>query len=204
VNLDATGGRSSPQRSDGQSSRARLIDAVGTYANEHGSRPVRLSDLADMAGVGTATAYRHFASVDEAVNVYLSRLPEHAAGLFARRPLPTDPVDALQFWNECWVKSCHRFAATSVGLRSSEGFLARRQRGEPVVAFVCAQIEPLLRPLAKDPVALLVVWNAVSDPREVLDLRTTQRWSGRRIATFITETTVAAAGPLMSSRPRAR
>jgi AcrR family transcriptional regulator len=207
VKLDSSGGRSTPQRSDSRSTRARLVDAIGHYANEYGLRPTRLTDVAELAGVAPATAYRHFASVDEAVNVYLSQLPEHAVALFERRPPFSDPVAALQSWNECWVKSCHRFAGTSIGLRSPEGFLARRRRQEPVVSFVCAHIEPLLQPLATDPVALLAVWNAVSDPREVLDLRSTLRWSGTRVATFITEVTVAAAGvrpPLRLSRKPAR
>ncbi len=193
VSLDRAGGRSTPQRADGRSSRARLVDAVGHYAAEHGVRPARLTDVAEIAGVAPATAYRHFTSVDEAVNVYLSRLPEHAASRFARRAPAASPIAALQSWNECWVTSCQKFRATAVGLRSAEGFLARRRRHEPVVAFVCAHIEPLLAPLTRDPLALLIVWNAVSDPREVIDLRVTLRWSGARIATFITDTTVAAA-----------
>ena len=36
------------------------------------------------------------------------------------------------------------------------------------------------------------VWNAVSDPREVLDLRGTARWRSEAIARFITDTTVDA------------
>ena len=37
----------------------------------------------------------------------------------------------------------------------------------------------------------LVVWNAVSDPREVLDLQHTMKWSQERVARFITDRTLA-------------
>lgn len=194
--LDALGGRSLPRRSDGRDNRNRLIDAIGSYADLHGQRPASLTDLATFADLAAATAYRHFTSIDDVANVYLSRLPEHAVQLVARADPANTPIGRLHQWNEAWVKSCHKFARASVGLRSSEGFLARRRRGEPVVAFVCAQIEPLFAELSDDVLPLLLIWNAVSDPREVLDMRTTLHWSGARAARFITDTTMRAATSL--------
>ena len=194
--LEDLGRRSSPQRADSRDSRTRLIDAVGAFANEHQHRPIRLSDLTTLAGVSPATAYRHFTSADDAINAFLARLPERAVELFdANAKEVTGPIERLHQWNEAWVASCRSFSAVSVGLRSTEGFLARRKRGEPVVRFVCDAVEPLLRPLTKDPTALLLVWNAVSDPREVLDMAKTLRWSAARSARFITDTVTGAATP---------
>lgn len=192
--LDDLGGRSLPRRSDSRDSRSRLIDTIGAYADLHGQRPACLADLATFAQLSSATAYRHFTSIDDVANVYLSRLPDHAVRVASRATPADTPVGRLHQWNEAWVKSCQKFASASVGLRSSEGFLARRRRNDPVVMFVCAHVEPLLAELTDDVVSLLLVWNAVSDPREVLDMRTTLKWSGTRTARFITDTTVRAAG----------
>lgn len=200
--LDDCGGRSLPRRSDSRDSRTRLIDAIGAYADLHGQRPPTLTELATFAALSPATAYRHFASIDEAANVYLSRLPEHAVLLVSRHPPADTPIGRLHQWNQAWVKSCHRFARASVGLRSSEGILARRRHGEPVVTFVCVHIEPLLAELTCHVPPLLLVWNAVSDPREVLDMRATLRWSGERAARFITDTTEGAASALVQSSGR--
>ncbi len=193
--LEDLGRRSSPQRADSRDSRTRLIDAVGAFAAEHHHRPVRLTDLSTLAGVSPATAYRHFTSADDAINAFLARLPERAVELFASTKEAAGPVERLHQWNQAWVASCRTYSSVSVGLRSTEGFLARRKRGEPVVRYVCDAVEPLLRPLTNEPAALLLVWNAVSDPREVLDMAQTLRWSAARSARFITDTVVGAATP---------
>jgi hypothetical protein len=64
------------------------------------------------------------------------------------------------------------------GRRSAR--VSRRHNGNPAVLWVCEHVEPLLHDLVNDPVTVLMVWNAVSDPREVLDLHRTVRWSATR------------------------
>jgi AcrR family transcriptional regulator len=165
--------------------------AVGQWVAEHGDAPDRLADLAAWAGISVATAYRHFASIDDVVRAYVLRLPENAAERFTRADRVDLPsADRLHRWNRAWVRACLQFGTVAVHLRSPDGFLRRRADGEPAVTFVCQQVEPLLAALQADVVMLLVVWNAVSDPREVLDLHQTLGWSDERIARFITETTL--------------
>jgi AcrR family transcriptional regulator len=187
-----------PLRSDSRRTRTTLIEAIGTYVSEHGGTPDRLADLAAHSGISLATVYRHFSSVDELVQAHVVQLPERTAHLFdasnRRHGRQLDDYGRLHTWNESWVRASLEFGPTAVYLRSPMGFLSRRRSGDATVMFVCRHVEPLLQPFTDkhhDVVALLTTWNAVSDPREILDLRSTARWSAQRIASYITETTLA-------------
>jgi AcrR family transcriptional regulator len=195
MSLDKDVGRLKPLRTDSRDTRARLIAAVGEVARIGGATPTRLVDVALAAEISPATAYRHFASAEEVVTAYVFQLPELAAARFHQRDRSGDALDRFRQWNQAWVHACLAFGPSAVALRSSEGFLARRRRGEPVVSFVCGQVEPLLKAVATDVTAALVVWNAVSDPREVLDMHVTLRWSRVRIAEFVTQTTIRSVDP---------
>jgi AcrR family transcriptional regulator len=191
--LELGAGRPLAPRRDSQSTRRRLIDGIGSYAAEHGRPPVRLADVASHVGVSTATAYRHFASLDDLANAHLVRVPEDAVEHYGRTRRRTEgPADALLAWNRSWVRACLRHAATTVPLRSSAGFLRRRAEGDPLVTFVCDQVTPLLAACNLPIDTALAVWNVVSDPREVVDLRETLGWSPQRIARHITSLTLAA------------
>jgi AcrR family transcriptional regulator len=182
-------------RSDGLAVRGRLLEAIGEYVAVEGVSPSRLADVAERANVGVGTAYRHFSSIEEAVNAYLVRLPMQAVARFARGDRPNlSARDRFETWNRSWVGACIAHGPIAVRLRSSEGFLARRREQEPAVMFVCAAVEPLLNEFAgsaTDRLELLWVWNALSDPREVLDQHLTRRRSARSIAAFITAATIA-------------
>ena len=184
--------RATPARSDSRLTRDRLVEAVAGYIALHGREPMRMDDVAQHAGVSQATAYRYFASLDQLVRAHVLQLPEYAAAAFARGDRPDqEPFERFRRWNAAWVGACLHYGPTAVHLRSPEGFLARRRSGDPAVVSVCEQVEPLLHDLVDDPLAVLMVWNAVSDPREVLDLHRTLRWSATRIANFVTEVTLA-------------
>lgn len=158
---------------------------------DHGAPPERLADVARLAGVSTATAYRHFASVDDAIRAFVLQLPVRAAELFSESASPDlEPVEAFAAWNLAWVQACEEHGELAVHLRSPQGFLQRRDEGEPVIAFACAQIEPLLDRLDGDTTMMLFMWNVTSDPREVLDLRRLG-WDTERIADFVTRAVLA-------------
>ena len=193
MTLDQFTGRTVTRRRDAQATRKRLVDGAGTYVVQHGTAPTRLADVATHAGISTATAYRYFESIDDLVRAHVSRLPEDAVERFSRSiRAGDDPVERLHRWNRAWVGASLAYAASAVQLRSSEGFLRRRRDGDAVVAYVCAQIEPLLSTLTADHTRALAVWNVASDPREVFDLRDTLGWSAERIARHITDVTLAA------------
>lgn len=195
--LTALAGRPSSERADTRRTRERLVDAVQACVESLGMPPSRLADVAAEAGVSTATAYRHFASVDDAIQAFVLRLPVRAVELFEASgdaDVSGDAVDALGRWNEAWVKACLEQGELALSLRSPVGFLQRREEGDPVIGFACAQIEPLLERLDGDVTMMLFTWNVVSDPREVLDLARLG-WSAARIAGFVTRLILATPGP---------
>ena len=194
--LSGLAGRTASTRSDSKRTSERLIEALNEWVREHGAPPERLADVAQLAGVSTATAYRHFASVDDAIRAFVLQLPIRAAELFAESGLAdsdsdrTAAIDAFAAWNLAWVRACEEHGELAVHLRSSRGFLERRDEGEPVIAFACAHIEPLLERLEGDTTMMLFMWNVTSDPREVIDLRRLG-WSVERIADFVTRAVLA-------------
>lgn len=189
--LAALAGRTSSMRSDTRRTHEQLTDAVQTWVRTHGAPPERLADVAELAGVSTATAYRHFASIDDAIQAFVLQLPVRAVELFEAAGGPEgDPIEALRRWNRSWVDACLEHGELAVFLRSPRGFLQRRAQGDPVISYACAQIEPLLEPLEGDTTMMLFILNVTSDPREVLDLHGLG-WSAERIADFVTNAVLA-------------
>lgn len=168
-----------------------MIDAIQRSVRVHGSPPTRLADVAALAGVSTATAYRHFASIDDAIQAIVLQLPVRAVELFeASGGAHGDSLDAFGRWNRSWVHACIEHGALAVRLRSPVGFLQRRDQGDPVITYACAQIEPLLESLRGDTTMMLFMWNVTSDPREVLELRS-RGWTADDIAAFVTAAVLA-------------
>lgn len=176
------------------------MDAVHHWVATHGAAPERLADIANVAGVATATAYRHFASIDDIIQACVLELPERAVELFvADGDGASSPQEAFHLWNRAWVRSCLEHGRLAVHLRSPEGFLERRAAGEPVISYACSHIEPLLEALPGDPLLKLFIWNATSDPREVLDLHRLG-WNPDEIADFVTATVLATPASKRASR----
>jgi hypothetical protein len=145
--------------------------------------------------VSTATAYRHFASVSDAIQAIVLQLPIRAVELFASSGgAAGDPIKAFGRWNLAWVRACAEHGELAVNLRSSEGFLRRRDEGEPAITFGCSPIEPLLVRLGGNTTMMLFMWNLTSDPREVPDLQR-RGWSAERIADFVTKAVLATPDP---------
>ena len=188
-------GRTVSARSDSRRSRERLIDAVQLWMQEHSAPPERLVDVAAAAGVSTATAYRHFASVDDLIRAFVLQLPVRAAELFATSGgQSTDPLDSLTRWNQSWVAACVEHGELAVHLRSPVGFLQRRSDGDPAITFACSLIEPLLQQFDGDVTMMLFTWNVTSDPREVLDLQRLG-WPVNKIANYVTRVVLATPSP---------
>lgn len=189
--LSALAGRSASNRADSKRTHERIIAALSGWVAEHGAPPERLADVAALAGVSTATAYRHFASIEDAIRSFVLQLPIRAVELFVESGGPCgDAVDAFARWNLAWVQACEDHGELAIHLRSPDGFLQRRDEGEPVITYACTQIEPLLDRLEGDTTMMLFMWNITGDPREVLDLRRLG-WHVERIADFLTRTVLA-------------
>jgi AcrR family transcriptional regulator len=156
---------------------------------DHGHPDLTLQTVADEAGVSTATAYRYFGSADDAVLAYILEFPDQVAAALEDRDQGETGLARLALWCTTWVELVDEGWGTSlVYLRSPKGFLARRAEGEAVISAVCRHVEPLMREaldeLGTSSGALevaLFLWNTIYDPREILDLRRTLRWTRAQI-----------------------
>ena len=190
ADLTTLAGRDLSERADTRRTRDKLVEALRQWVAMHGAPPQRLAEVAELAGVSNATAYRHFASLDDVIQAVVLELPVRAVELFETTNTGDDPLDAFRQWNRCWVEACLEGGGLAVHLRSPAGFLQRRNEGDPVIGYACDQIEPLLAALAGDTTLMLFTWNLTSDPREVLDLHRLG-WDVSRIAEFVTRSVLA-------------
>ena len=185
---DAANGRNAGKRVDSRQTRRRLLEALRRLL-DHGHEDVTLQTVAEEAGVSTATAYRYFGSAQDAVLAFILAFPDEVASAFAERERGERGVARFELWCKTWIGLVDEGWGTSlVYLRSPEGFLARRAGGDAVISAVCRHVEPLISEALEEldvsadslEVALFL-WNAIYDPREILDLRRTLQWTRARI-----------------------
>ncbi|GMA29835.1 TetR/AcrR family transcriptional regulator [Arenivirga flava] len=171
-------------RSDTERNRRHLLRAAGELDWWSGA-PVRMSDIAERAGVSAATAYRHFSSVADLFAAYRTEVGEQLRAY--SRSLP----DAGQRWLylvcEEWVRLVLAHGVVMVHTRSDDGYLRRLRSG---AGYLTAQAEALHEPIRSaareldiaDPGDVgLFLWNILFDPREVFDLRDTELLDGDQI-----------------------
>jgi AcrR family transcriptional regulator len=190
--------RNTGRRVDSRATRKRLLAAVGRLL-DHGHDDITLQRVAEEAEVSTATAYRYFGSVDDAVIAYVIQFPDSVAESFTSREQGETGLARLALWSSTWIRLTDDWGGALVHLRSPEGFLARRDAGEPVISTVCGYLEPpmveALAELELPPDSLpmaLFLWNAIYDPREILDLRRTLRWTRGKVERILLSTFIGA------------
>ncbi len=176
--------RSQATRTDGRRNQRRLLDAAGQLLSS--GKSFSLADVASAAGLSTATAYRHFSSADDVTLAFGAGFFDEIESRAGAGPLELDSLCRL------WVQTVLDWGPSLAHLRSREGLLARRARGDARVGRLLDLIEPVLKGelasrsagvRSSDGLSYLVaVWNALADPREVLDQYSTLGWSPARIA----------------------
>jgi AcrR family transcriptional regulator len=172
-------------RADSRETLDRLIAAVGRLMAEDEHLNFNLTDVALEAQTSAATVYRYFHSVDEAVDTYLAGFTDDLRHVrMARDEATRTGLVGLQTLGEDWVGIVERWGPALIHVRSPEGFLARRRAGDPVVSamseVVLDAIGTALDELGyqrRDLEFALLLWNAMFDPREVLDLQRVLGWS---------------------------
>jgi AcrR family transcriptional regulator len=181
-------GRNPGRRADSRATRGRLLTALGRLL-DHGHSDVTLQTVAEEAGVSTATAYRYFGSTEDAVIAYIVQFPDAVASAVAEREAGETGLARLELWSNTWIRLTDEgWGPSLVQLRSPEGFIARRESGNPAMQPVFEHLEPAMVEALDDlgipadalDVALLL-WNAIFDPREILDLRRSLKWTRVRI-----------------------
>lgn len=154
--------------------RTQLTDAMGRLL--HGGKlPATMVELAKAAGMSTATAYRHFQSLDEVTQAYLVRVMSKLRDFsVARRETGTDLLRVVSTY---WITIIQEHGPVLVQIRSRRGFYDRlRQRVESTElgfearrrALVGVLDELGLPPGMLEDAAML--YNTMFDPRDVLDL----------------------------------
>ena len=174
-------------RADARRNRSRLLGAAGDLLAAGG--PFTLADAAGLAGVSTATAYRHFRSADDVVDAFVAGFWDDVED---RAPRLEPGHGQLMRLSGLWVDAVLDWGHALVHLRSRRGFLERRSLDDPRVQRLVGVSEPTLRaecqaltgksPSANELSYVLAVWNALADPREILDQHRTLGWPPARIA----------------------
>lgn len=181
-------------RKDAQQKREELIDAALSLLADQGPG-FSLAAVAEAAGQGTATAYRHFGTVDSVLEAGLQRL----LGQVTReieQVLTDDHATAGETFNEVcsvWATSALSWAPWAARFRSGEGFLVRSHDSSTNEYRHRAALETVLARLVdageipdqEDAVAV-VVWVALFDERVMVDL-TDAGYSPAQIVVHLTE-----------------
>jgi AcrR family transcriptional regulator len=160
-------------RSDTERNRRKLIKAAAYLVARRGSS-VRMADVAERAEVSTATAYRHFSSVDEILSQF--RFDVGARLLEFSQKSELTGLERLAAVCGYWVRLVVKHGGAMVHTRSEEGYLARLRAGAP---YLTVQADALLPAITEASAELgipdpgdeaLFLWNVLFDPREIFDL----------------------------------
>ncbi|MFJ4029697.1 TetR/AcrR family transcriptional regulator [Paenarthrobacter sp. NPDC089989] len=161
-------------RSDTQRNRRQLVKAAGQlFASRRG--PISMTDVAKHAEISTATAYRHFPSVEDILAEYRFGVGEKLRDYSLKQQELTG-VELLTAVSRKWVDLVTRHGGAMLYTRSGEGYLARLRSG---AFYLTVQADALERPLREaceelglPPIGdeAMFLWNILFDPREILDL----------------------------------
>ncbi len=134
-----------------------------------------MTDVAKHAEISTATAYRHFASVEDILAEYRFGVGEKLRD-YSLKQQEVSGVELLAAVSRKWVDLVTRHGGAMLYTRSGEGYLARLRQG---AYYLTVQADALERPLRESCEELgleplgdeaLFLWNILFDPREILDL----------------------------------
>lgn len=178
-----------PMRSDTERNRRQLIQAAARlFANS--PTPVSMAEIARDAEVSTATVYRHFSSVEQILHAFRSQVGS-ALREFSEQQ-STHGSARLEAVSRYWVSLVLEHGGAMVQMRSHRGYLERLRED---TGYLTPQAEALAEPLRQTTEELglgdlgdeaLFLWNALFDPRDILDLiksgRTEDEAAGNLVA----------------------
>ena len=179
-------------RTDTERNRRRLIKAAAYLVARRGSS-VRMADVAERAEVSTATAYRHFGSVDEILEQFRFDVGQRLLDFSTKTN--ERGLERLKLVCGYWVRLVVKHGGAMVQTRSEHGYLERLRGATP---YLTVQANALLPAIADAAFELgmddpgdeaLFLWNMMFDPREIFDLLRTvglteEQALGRLFAAF--------------------
>jgi AcrR family transcriptional regulator len=150
-----------------------LIKSAAFLVSRHGAN-VKMVDVAERAEVATATAYRHFGSVDEILAEF--RFDVGLKLLDFSQKSDLSGVALLTSVSAEWVRLVVKQGGAMVHTRSDVGYLERLRSG---ARYLTVQADALQRPITEAALELglsdpgdegMFLWNILFDPREIFDL----------------------------------
>jgi AcrR family transcriptional regulator len=190
-------GDARPLRSDARRSRDAILAAVAELLTERGPG-FTLTDAARRSGVATATAYRHFPSVDDAVSAYYDQLCAGLLASWGTVPEHLDPASRIRGICHEWAAQAASWGPAAVYLRSPRGFLDRLDSGDPFLNAVHDLLSGVLRAAveagvipAQDLSYATLLWVTLFDERVVLDLTHTRGLSPAAAADWLANALLA-------------
>ncbi|BCW36026.1 TetR family transcriptional regulator [Arthrobacter sp. StoSoilA2] len=172
-------------RSDTKRNISRLLEAVAEEVSENAGS-LSLQGVAARAEVGVASAYRYFPSVDALLEAYMLKISAELRDF--SKDCQLGGVELYDAVLARWVDLVLEHGAVLVQLRSKTGYLQRLLAQEPVMEVSRAIWERPLKALLGEsgltPDALvqaLFLNNALSDPREILELHSVESLTRQQI-----------------------
>lgn len=154
-------------RSDTQRNRRQLIKAAAELF-ENSPTPVSLTEIAKRAEVSTATAYRHFSSVEDVLHAFRAQVGSELRDFSAAQT--TRGMQRLEAVSRHWVSLVLEHGGAMAQMRSHRGYLERLREN---TGYLAPQAEALTEPLRQTTEDLglgdlgdeaLFLWNALFDP----------------------------------------
>ncbi|WP_280269993.1 hypothetical protein [Nocardia wallacei] len=187
-------------RSDAQRSRVLLVDAVHSLLHA-GRVGFSIPELAAAAGVGVATAYRHFATPQDAMQAFHRRAIEQLVGALAAVEGDLDPVERFHRCCGTWVAQAMQWGSAVRFVRSSKGFVERLADGDPSITALHDMLAEVLIALAReakttefDVTYAVLLWITIFDERVVYDLTEHRHWNATEVTDHLTRAVAGALG----------
>jgi TetR/AcrR family transcriptional regulator len=153
---------------DDDEARRRLLDATGTCIVRRGNAQIRMSEVADEAGVARSTVYRYFRTRDDLIlGLLLSRID---AALETVVRLLRNPDDAATCLPEIILKPIGLVEGNPL----NEALFS--ERSSAFVTSLELSSEPLLDASLRHFGPLLERWRDIGRLHADLDVRETVRW----------------------------
>ncbi|MBF6170472.1 TetR family transcriptional regulator [Nocardia blacklockiae] len=187
-------------RSDAQRSRLLLIDAVQNLLRS-GRVGFSIPELAAAAGVGVATAYRHFPTPHDAMQAFHHRAIEQLIAALAAVDPGLEPVRRFHRCCATWVEQATQWGPAVRYVRSSKGFVERLADGDDSITALYDHLADVLDALARagnttehDLTYAVLLWITIFDERVVYDLTEHRHWSAAEVTDHLTRAVAGALG----------
>lgn len=121
-------------RSDARENRRRIMDAARAAFAETGD--VSMNQIAQTAGVGAGTLYRHFPTREALVLAVYQEEVERIVGSVTRLLTEMAPVDALRFWTLDLVEAMRKKHGLGDAISASALHKLNEETYDPVISAI--------------------------------------------------------------------